>query len=69
MAVPYTSGNAIAAGRSICGIDGGIAYFAGRGVPDFGDFLDGAGLCYGNAIPTIIGDDDVTGLVADLPHA
>ena len=29
VAVPYTSGNTIAAGRSICGIDGGSLFAAG----------------------------------------
>ncbi|HET6711689.1 hypothetical protein [Amycolatopsis sp.] len=55
-------GNAGAAGRDICSFDG-IAFFAGRGVPDFGQFLGGAAQCGSRA--TVIGDDDVSRFVAD----
>lgn len=51
-----------AAGRDTCGFTG-IAFFAGRGVPDFGDFLSGAAQCGSKAV--LIGDDDVTRFVAD----
>ncbi|MFE3174035.1 hypothetical protein ACFXPA_01300 [Amycolatopsis sp. NPDC059090] len=55
-------GNAGAAGRDSCSYDGD-AFFAGRGVPDFGAFLAGAAQCGSTA--TIIGDDDVSRFVAD----
>ncbi|WP_409185305.1 ABC transporter substrate-binding protein [Amycolatopsis sp. VS8301801F10] len=55
-------GNAGAAGRDSCSYDG-YAFFAGRGVPDFGAFLTGAAQCGSTA--TIIGDDDVARFVAD----
>ncbi|WP_037361171.1 ABC transporter substrate-binding protein [Amycolatopsis orientalis] len=55
-------GNAGAAGRDSCSYDG-YAFFAGRGVPDFGAFLSGAAQCGSTA--TIIGDDDVARFVAD----
>lgn len=55
-------GNASVAGRDTCRYNG-FAYFAGRGVPDFGAFLDGAALCGSNAV--LLGDDDVTRYVAD----
>ncbi|WP_033293882.1 ABC transporter substrate-binding protein [Amycolatopsis jejuensis] len=55
-------GNAAAAGRDTCSYNG-FAFFAGRGVPDFGDFLAGAAQCGSTA--TIIGDDDVSRFVAD----
>ncbi|MGW4401609.1 ABC transporter substrate-binding protein [Amycolatopsis nivea] len=55
-------GNAGAAGRDSCSYDG-FAFFAGRGVPDFGAFLAGAAQCGSTA--TIIGDDDVSRYVAD----
>ncbi|WP_020665064.1 ABC transporter substrate-binding protein [Amycolatopsis benzoatilytica] len=55
-------GNASAAGRDTCSYDG-IAFFAGRGVPDFGAFLAGAAQC--GSAATLIGDDDVSRYVAD----
>ncbi|HET6503761.1 MAG TPA: hypothetical protein VFG87_23675 [Amycolatopsis sp.] len=55
-------GNAAAAGRDTCSFDGYV-FFAGRGVPDFGDFLDGASQCGSKAV--LIGDDDVSRFVAD----
>jgi len=55
-------GNADTAGRDTCSHHG-IVYFAGRGVPDFGDFLNGAAQCGSHAV--FIGDDDVTPYVAD----
>lgn len=64
--VPYAPGDAYSAGQETCGIGGGTAFFAGRGT-DFGDFLAGAGQCYGSTLPTIIGDDDATTFVADTP--
>ncbi len=57
-------GNAAAAGRATCSY-GGVVFFAGRGVPDFGDFVSAAALCGSDA--TIIGDDDVSRYVADQP--
>ncbi|WP_329066885.1 hypothetical protein [Amycolatopsis sp. NBC_01480] len=55
-------GNAASAGRDTCSYDG-LVFFAGRGVPDFGDFAGGAAQCGSTA--TIIGDDDVSRYVAD----
>lgn len=55
-------GNADVAGRDTCSYHG-FVYFAGRGVPDFGDFLNGAAQCGSQAI--FIGDDDVARYVAD----
>lgn len=55
-------GNAAAAGRDTCSYKG-FVYFAGRGVPDFGDFISGAAQCGSKAV--VIGDDDVTRYVAD----
>lgn len=55
-------GNAAAAGRDTCSYNG-FAYFTGRGVPDFGDFISGAAQCGSKAV--VIGDDDVTRYVAD----
>jgi ABC-type branched-subunit amino acid transport system substrate-binding protein len=55
-------GNANAAGRDTCSYHG-FVYFAGRGVPDFGDFLNGAAQCGSQAV--FIGDDDVSRYVAD----
>lgn len=49
------------AGRGTCGFDGYVV-FAGRGVPDFEAFLDGASQCHSNA--TLIGGDDVSRFVA-----
>ncbi|AHH98184.1 hypothetical protein GCM10010174_80220 [Kutzneria viridogrisea] len=51
-----------AAGRDTCGFRG-IVYFAGRGVPDFQDFLNGAQQCEVTA--TYLAGDDVTRYVAD----
>lgn len=58
----FTPGKANTAGRDTCGF-GGFVYFAGRGVPDYGDFLDGAAQCSSKAV--FIGDDDVSRYVAD----
>ncbi|MEV0071544.1 hypothetical protein [Amycolatopsis sp. NPDC050768] len=55
-------GNAAAAGRDTCSYNG-FVLFAGRGVPDFGDFATGAAQCGSTA--TILGDDDVSRYVAD----
>lgn len=55
------SGNAVAAGRDTCGYHG-FVFFAGRGVPDYGDFLSGAEQCTPTAV--FIGDDDVSRYVA-----
>jgi hypothetical protein len=55
-------GNAAAAGRDTCSVNG-LVYFAGRGLPDFADFLSGAKQCGSQA--TVIADDDVTRYVAD----
>ncbi|HEX3787429.1 MAG TPA: hypothetical protein VHW44_06175 [Pseudonocardiaceae bacterium] len=55
-------GNAVAAGQDTCAYNGFVV-FAGRGVPDYGDFLSGASQCVSKAV--IIGDDDVTRYVAD----
>ncbi len=55
-------GNAAAAGRDTCSYNG-FVYFAGRGVPDFGDFISGAAQCDSKAV--VIGDDDVSRYVAD----
>ena len=55
-------GNADTAGRDTCSYHG-FVYFAGRGVPDFGDFLNGATQCGSQAV--FIGDDDVSRYVAD----
>ncbi|WP_405163180.1 hypothetical protein OG203_44130 [Nocardia sp. NBC_01499] len=57
-------GDAGAAGADNCS-GSGVAFFAARGVPDFGTFLDGASKCGGNDKTVIIGDDDVTRHVAD----
>lgn len=55
-------GNANAAGRDTCSYNG-IVFFAGRGVPDYGDFIHSAGQCGSKAV--VIADDDVTRYVAD----
>lgn len=55
-------GNAVAAGRDTCGHHG-FVFFAGRGVPDYGDFLSGSEQCANNAV--FIGDDDVSRYVAN----
>ncbi|MEU4312884.1 hypothetical protein [Nocardia sp. NPDC024068] len=56
-------GSAFEAGTDICTGDG-VAFFSGRGVPDFGEFLRGAATCE-HLDTTIIGADDVTKHVAD----
>ncbi|WP_216903249.1 hypothetical protein [Nocardia alni] len=58
----FTPGKANSAGQDTCGFDG-FVYFAGRGVPDYGDFLSGASQCSSTAV--FIGDDDVSRYVAD----
>jgi ABC-type branched-subunit amino acid transport system substrate-binding protein len=55
-------GNAVAAGRDTCGYHG-FVFFAGRGVPDYGDFLSGAEQCTNTAV--FIGGDDVSRYVAN----
>jgi hypothetical protein len=55
-------GNAAAAGRDTCSVNG-LVYFAGRGLPDFADFLSGAKQCGSQAV--LLADDDVTRYVAD----
>ncbi|WP_024801397.1 hypothetical protein [Nocardia sp. BMG51109] len=60
----FTPGRAADAGRSTCGYDGYV-FFAGRGLPDYGDFLDAAGACSSKAV--FIGDDDVSRYVAAAP--
>jgi hypothetical protein len=55
-------GNANSAGRDTCEYKG-IAFFAGRGVPDYGDFIDSAAQCRSEAV--FLGDDDVSRYVAD----
>ncbi|MGN2637460.1 caspase family protein [Nocardia takedensis] len=56
------TGDAVEAGASVCS-SSGIVFFAGRGIPDYGDFLRGAAPCAKDV--TIIGGDDVTKHVAD----
>lgn len=58
----FTPSRANGAGQSTCGYHG-FVFFAGRGVPDYGDFLDGAAQCSSPAV--FIGDDDVSRYVAD----
>ncbi|MEV0383061.1 hypothetical protein [Nonomuraea sp. NPDC050643] len=61
---PY-AGEPRDAGVSACGFDG-LVYFAGRGIPDFAEFVKGvADKCAGSP-PTILGGDDVTRYVADV---
>jgi len=60
--VAFTPGKANSAGQQTCGYNG-FVFFAGRGVPDYGDFLDGAAQCSSKAV--FIGDDDVSRYVAD----
>jgi hypothetical protein len=55
--------NASEAGRDSCTFDG-IAFFAGRGLPDFSDFLHGVTGCPDHHAMIIAGDD-VSRLVAD----
>ncbi|WP_188192284.1 ABC transporter substrate-binding protein [Nonomuraea sp. SYSU D8015] len=53
------------AGVSACGFDG-LVYFAGRGIPDFAEFIKGiADKCAG-APPVVLGGDDVTRYAADV---
>ncbi|HWC84875.1 MAG TPA: hypothetical protein VG756_33355 [Pseudonocardiaceae bacterium] len=56
------AGNAHAAGQDTCS-QSGYVYFTGRGVPDYGDFLDGATQCESHAV--FIGGDDVSRYVAN----
>ncbi|MEU6714275.1 hypothetical protein ABZ897_22640 [Nonomuraea sp. NPDC046802] len=53
------------AGVSACGFDG-LVYFAGRGIPDFAEFVKGVADKCAGAPPTILGGDDVTRYVADV---
>jgi hypothetical protein len=55
-------GTANAAGLDTCQYNG-IVFFAGRGVPDYGDFIAGAAQCLSKAV--FIGGDDVSRYVAD----
>lgn len=55
-------GTAHSAGNDTCSYNG-FVFFAGRGLPDYADFLNGAGQCDSKAI--FLGDDDVTRYVAD----
>ena len=54
--------NAHAAGQDTCA-QPGYVFFAGRGVPDYGDFLDGATQCASRAV--FLGGDDVTRFAAN----
>jgi hypothetical protein len=56
-------GNASTAGRDSCGYPG-FVYFAGRGLPDFADFLSSLQQCAYQP-RYLIADDDVTRYVAD----
>ncbi|MGH3773812.1 MAG: hypothetical protein ACRDRW_20880 [Pseudonocardiaceae bacterium] len=56
-------GTARSAGSNTCSSYTGFVFFAGRGLPDYADFLNGAGQCGSKA--TFIGGDDVTRYVAD----
>ncbi|MBE1586352.1 hypothetical protein ACFPOI_38610 [Nonomuraea angiospora] len=53
------------AGVSACGFDG-LVYFAGRGIPDFAEFVKGVADKCADAPPTILGGDDVTRYAADV---
>lgn len=55
-------GDAGSAGLNTCGYHG-IVFYAGRGVPDYGDFLRGAAQCQSPAV--FLADDDVSRYVAD----
>lgn len=55
-------GTAQSAGNDTCSYNG-FVFYAGRGLPDYADFLNGAAQCSSNAI--FLGDDDVTNYVAD----
>jgi ABC-type branched-subunit amino acid transport system substrate-binding protein len=61
---PY-AGEPRDAGVSACGF-AGLVYFAGRGIPDFAEFVKGVSDKCAGAPPTIIGGDDVTRYVADV---
>jgi hypothetical protein len=57
-------GNAYHAGNDTCSPNyTGFVFYAGRGLPDYTDFLSGAAQCGSKAI--FLGDDDVSGYVAD----
>jgi ABC-type branched-subunit amino acid transport system substrate-binding protein len=60
----FPAGKANAAGLESCGYNG-FVFFAGRGVPDFGDFLASAAQCSSKAV--FIGDDDVSRYAAAAP--
>ncbi|MEW1837479.1 hypothetical protein AB0392_05930 [Nonomuraea angiospora] len=53
------------AGVSACGFDG-LVYFAGRGIPDFAEFVKGVADKCADAPPTILGGDDVSRYAADV---
>lgn len=55
-------GTAYAAGNDTCSYQG-VVFFAGRGLLDYPDFLDGAGQCGAKAV--FLGGDDVSRYVAD----
>ncbi|MET9245883.1 ABC transporter substrate-binding protein [Nonomuraea sp. NPDC003709] len=61
---PY-AGDPRNAGVSACGFDG-LVYFAGRGIPDFAEFVKGVADKCADAPPTILGGDDVTRYAADV---
>ncbi|GAA2879784.1 hypothetical protein GCM10020220_082220 [Nonomuraea rubra] len=61
---PY-AGDPRDAGVSACGFDG-LVYFAGRGIPDFAEFVKGVADKCASAPPVILGGDDVTRYVADV---
>jgi hypothetical protein len=57
-------GTAYYAGNDTCFSNyTGFVFYAGRGLPDYADFLSGAAQCGSKAI--FLGDDDVSGYVAD----
>jgi hypothetical protein len=55
-------GNANSAGLDTCQYNG-IVFFAGRGVPDYGDFISSAAQCLSRAV--FLAGDDVSRYVAD----
>lgn len=55
-------GNANSAGLDTCQYNG-IVFFAGRGVPDYGDFISSAAQCLSKAV--FLAGDDVSRYVAD----
>ncbi|MBF8188101.1 hypothetical protein ITP53_20660 [Nonomuraea sp. K274] len=61
---PY-AGEPRDAGVSACGFDG-LVYFAGRGIPDFAEFVKGVADKCASSPPIILGGDDVTRYVADV---